>query len=492
MGSKFLDKLPDLQLAKGRASGKAFWNPSLSLALIQEKDSITAVVCEQAFFKIKTVAVFRKSLAQNLDETLTALYSDCLENGWAQAWSGRVKVCLSASKAIFQDFHLPPSSLRKAEKTIPLLLDSEILLGPDQYITRTTFSRNGGIDVLATLLPNSVMQEWSDALRSFDFQAMDILIMPWPLIKGLSRLKAPCLLFCLQASSGVICAINSKGLPLFIKPLLPGAEPEGGALNLARQAQLLMSSSRFRPESAFVFGAVNNAAMKKAINDIFSLPCHILGGNESPCGGKARNNEDSACLLARCMFSSLPFKFRTFPAFSHKFRREKTPRFSWHLPVVLCLALLCGLDLLTFVRIWDNSKKTDAMRSMLTEELRQSMENLPKNASLGRLTAILDSRLGEFEGKVNNGAKHPLTSMLENIHKVCPENLKIHLQRLSYDDKHIRLNGTADSYRDIEELKNGIDTVPGVAESRIVNATSSRAQNGQLVEFELDLSRDRQ
>ena len=481
-------RLPELHMPDRKK--QAFWHAPFSLAIIQEKNSVAAVIFKSLLFQARIEAVFRRPFEGNLEECLTALHKDCLENGYGLAWTRPVKICLPDTAAVFQNFHLPPSSPRKARKTIPLLLDSEIPFNAGDYATQTVFTKDMGLEAIVTILPRAILRKWSETIEKFAIPEINLYIFPWPILASLPRTKAPCLLLCMDPAGSVICAINSSGMPLRIHTLLPYAAAGDGLINLIRQARLLAVDSSFQPQSVLVFGLANTAEIKKAITALFELPCLGLGDDIPLAGCKGYvQTDDLAPILAKCFHADNFFKNRKFPSFRLKFKRAKERNLPWLVPAAACLALAGGLDLLALANIVENTKKTENLRASMTEQLRNTLDNVPKNATPGRLTAILDSRLRELENNAPDPARHTVTAILENIHKVCPETLQIHLQRLTYDDRHIRLNGTANTYDEVNELKNRASSVPGVAEARIVNAAATRDKAHQFVEFELDLAR---
>lgn len=456
------------------------------LLLIQEKGHMACVICKKNFANFTVQAVFRVSDSEGLSPTLAALEKLCQENGYGHIWQGKVDISLQADAALFMDFHLPPTSRKKLEKTIPILLDEELPLQSDSYIVKTYLTRDQGYCAIATVLKKKTLEEWRNCLERHEFSEARITVFPWRLIKGLPAIKSPALMLCLSASGNLLCALNAKGEPLRIRQLPHKVE---NANIFARQTRLLLADMDFQPQNLLIFGGHDQPDLKKAIIEEYNLPVQILGSD--PPLGRAWERvyeDDTARILANCLIPRQLPGIASPPVFRFKFKKTIRKTFSWAVPVALFLALLCGWEIFSVYTSLNRISRADRIKAMLQDHLRKEIDNVPKNASLGRLIAILNSRLAELQsGNINSGGR--FISLLEDIHKAAPFEARIGVNRLSYDSKRVRLSGNADSYEEVNSLKNGIEKMEEISAVRIINATANQGtgKTRQKIDFELDL-----
>ena len=462
-----------------------FLSNSPSLVLIQEREHIACVICQRSIFRVSVQRIFRVSNENGLTAALSALEKLCRENGFGDLWRGKVQICLHADFALFADFQLPPSSRRKMEKTIPILLDEELPLPPDSFVAKNYLTKDQGYYAIATVIQKSVLEQWRECLENFEFGEARLTIFPWPLLQKLPSLKASALLICFSACGNIICALNDNGQPLRIRTIPRENEPE----HIARQTRLLLSDMNFEPDSLLVLGGHDSPDLIKTIRAEYDLPM-LFPGRDSPLGGGFEGLEDDniAGIVATCLNSRQMASFFKIPFFRLKFKREKTGRYTWAVPAALCLALSCGCEVFSLYNSMHKLSQSELIKKQLVKSLQKDLDNIPKNASSGRLMAILNSRLAEMESQAsNNGGL--FVSLLEDIHRAAPLESSIGLNRLTYDAKHIRLSGNAGTYQEVNTLKNNIEKMENIEAARIINAAVNQGSGNtrQKIDFELDL-----
>ncbi|MDE5831680.1 MAG: hypothetical protein K2H64_01615 [Desulfovibrio sp.] len=470
----------------GRGMGSLV--PSLrSLVLVAEKTRLAGVVLRRGLSGYSVEDVIRSAPGIDLNESLRALRKKCEEKGLGELWTGNLKICLPADEALFQDFRLPPSSLSKARKTIPILLDGELPLGEVPFVQRTTFAkRKTGICAVTTIAPREIFDKWREASRDFAAASAEIVFFPWPIIAGLPRLKNDAALICLAESGGAACALDKSDAPLRVCPL----GRDDAAENVARRARMLLTDLDFHPAETLLFGRM--PGLKQALEEEFAAPCRILGV-DLPIGGRyARLGEDDPARLIAVGTATkkIPPPFEK-PVFRLKFDRETKKNRALLAPVAISLVLLAGFETFFLVRSLDNAKKAANLRTAMIADLKKVLPDAPKNASLGRLTAILDSRLREMGTNATNSGDGAAVALLENLHRACPPELNIDIYRMTWEGKRVRLNGRAGAYEDVDALKRIAEKLPGTASARIVNASIAQGErNRQIIEFEADITRD--
>ncbi|MBD5607269.1 MAG: hypothetical protein HDQ93_00245, partial [Desulfovibrio sp.] len=151
-----------------------------ALALIRERDCLVAAVIARSLRGRSIEAIYRSPLGNGLRESLLSLKRECEENGFSDVWRRDLKICLPTDEALFLDFQLPPSSIRKAKKTVPLLLDGELPFEDSAFSYKTTFARQKGLFAVATIAPDNVLEKWRDALADLETGNAEISFFPWP------------------------------------------------------------------------------------------------------------------------------------------------------------------------------------------------------------------------------------------------------------------------------------------------------------------------
>lgn len=487
-----------LNFLKSSASEKAVSVEKLpsalyrSLVLIRERDCLAAVIVSRSLRGRSIEALFRAPLGSGLREALIGLKKECEENGLADVWRRGLKICLPADEALFQDFQLPPSSISKAKKTVPLLLDGELPFDEAAFSYKTTFARRKGLFAVTTIAPDTVFEKWREVLDGLETGDAEISFFPWPIISALPPLKEAALVACLESDECALCALDAKGVPLRIRQM-PFAREEKAAENFARRARLLFSDLGFSPGALFIFGDYHLPGLKNALSEEFESPCLALG-KDIPLGGQYERlgEDDSARLLAMCLESRKIIPAFEKPVFRLKFNRPFRFRSYPIAAVAASLVLLIGFEIYSLSSSLDNLNKAEKLRAMTSENIRKALGDAPKSASAGRLSSILNSRLRELELNGAKGEKREAVDFLEELHKACPPDLDIDIYRLAWDEKSARLNGRAKAYEDVDALKSRAESLDGVTSARIVNAATSQGdRKGALIEFELDLGRAR-
>lgn len=468
---------PPSLLALARALRRRLAPPEL--VIIEEKDGFASVIRGKTFSK--TAAVVCRAKSGNLTADLTALKDDCVAKGFADAWSGAAKICLSAASALFLDFRLPPASRRKAKKMMPLLLDGELPLAADGYAAETVFARDGALFATTIVVPRETLAAWRDACEAVGLTRAEVCVFPWPIIAALPPLSDPALLVCPAEDGVVLCALTASGEVSRARQLPPGENP--GAL--ARLARLAVADADFTPRTILIFGDGRFPGLKDALAAEFALPA-LSVGEDLPVGGEFPDENNPARVVALSLDAPARCENPSFPL-----RLARAPRrFPWLVPTSVCLlALFCVEALWLFDAIGDR-KRAENLRALSSEELRSALGDAPKNAGVGRLIAILNSRLQDVETAAPE-ADSP-AAFLENLHKLCPQDARIELRRFAWDGKRVSLAGGAGGYDEVETFKKIAEQVPGAKSVRILNAATAPGGAGRKasVDFELDWTRE--
>lgn len=466
----------------------------LKLALIQEEASIAAVICKRTLMTAEFMDICRRPLEGNLTNTLQQLYNDCMERGYGKAWTGEIIICLPASSVIFQDFTLPPTSVTKAKKTVPILLDGEFPFEKGDFVTKTIFIRDKALHSLSILVPGHLLNAWREACSSFSASALKIFISPLPIIASLPKTGSPALLLCLDSCGGSISALDKSAKPLRIQPLQE-TNLANNAEKLARQIRLHLHNLQFSPQIVYVYGNFSKPSITQVLAREFDCPALALGVDIPLARHKSRLEEDdNAYLLGLCLLGRLPWNHWQIPTFNFRYRKKKeyAPKGLLY-PCAAVLALLGLAGAISFLDSFDKYRQARVLKQAMYSQLKRALPDAPANASQGRLQAILDSRLRNLQQPTHKA--HSFMSLLDSMHATIRPSLNLDIHRLQFDENHLRIYGHADNYDDVEILKTEMDGLDGIDNCRIVNAVTKtdQAKGGKtLVEFELDLTRIRQ
>lgn len=468
-----------------------------SLVLIKNGGNITAVICRHNLTSCEIKAVFQHPASDDdLGPGLQWLLKESGASGYADAWKGAIVVCLAANQGIFHDFELPPASKRKAIKTVSLLLDGEFPVDPDTFMHKTMFVADESkktIHSITTIIPKALIATWKNALAACGAASMAICLSPWPLIADMRKLSGPALLIDIAGDAGSISALDQKGRPLGIYQLAPPLSSQERARDIFNQSGMLLDGLVFHPAELLVYGT--GLTLKAALEEQFNLPARMLGEDlpvREPLGGL--REEDPGRLIAASISRQAFWHRWKMPVFAFKLRETRDQRFFRRilLPVAAALALFVAAGTTFLLDALERTSQSARLRGLMAGQLARTLPDAPKNSSVGRLKAILNSRISNMEGADTGMEGKKVLQLLESIHSHAPADLDVDVRRLALDDKHLRLYGSAGSFDDVNLFKEIMADIDGINESRIVNAANrNERQTGARVEFELDLTRDK-
>lgn len=471
---------------------------SVHLVLLQNPDKLSAITVRRSLFKTSVLDIFEESMtaAGSLTEAIARLKKKT--QGFASLWKQAVHVCVPADSAVFRNFSLPPVSRAQAKKSVRLLLDSELPFELENYKLHIFLDRSSGkkgVNALVTVLPLKLLRDWEEALNRASVPRAFVEVEPWPYIRALPKRKKSTLLVICSPSGGSMSALARNGAPLWIRQLMPHAElmPENLAKRLVREYELVSASSAWKAEEIMVFSLAESRRLREALTKESGLETFVLG-EEIPLGGAYSRISENEPLRLLSMAPLLPiYPWQGFPVFTltpfSEVKTEDWRKLALPLGGVGLLLLLVGAS--TGMDARDRYAQARALREKLVFQLRQTLGDVPKNASLGRLQSILTSRLATLEEKGTGRLEQTLIDILRDIHAQAPPDLKIDLRRLSGDEGHIRLYGQCESFEEVNMFRESLASLENIEACRIVNAVSRAGDRGSgpRIDFEIDMAR---
>lgn len=467
------------------------------LAIIKSGGALTAVVLRPGLLTPRLAAIFRREIDGPPQNALASLRKDCETAGYGGAWNNIALFSLGSENAVFHDFMLPTANKGMAKKTIPLLLESEFPFDPSGFELNTHFFRYGGkkkLGALLTLLPKKILSQWQSALEECSLPGARLFVSPWPLIACLRTRGKNTLLICFSGNKCAMAALDVSGSPMRVQTFSVDSSTDNLAEEARRKCGLLLSGLPFRPEALILAGEALPPGIEGSFEKVFEIPAMRARDNAGLKGNPdITGKSDFAWLQTVGMFRQSLAAKRRISFFTLRMKKNiggKSGR--WLLPVAACVLALCvAAGVASFLDSLEYRAKADILRAGMFEKLKSALPDAPRNSSMGKLRAILKSRLAE--SGANGEARPVVLEILENIHAAVPASFDIDVHRLAVDDKHARIYGHAGSYDDVNAMKEKLDGVKGIAGARIVNAANRSEKdknNRSLVEFELDLARE--
>lgn len=468
------------------------------LAIIQDNDTLNALVLERTLSGCRVLASFRTLWRQgDPSPALSDLLAQAEGQGFSRA-KAQCLLCLPPENAVFHDFQLPTANARTAKKSVSLLLESEFPFNLEDFAWSAVFHRaprNKMMESLVTLVPRKTISLWQKALGEAGAGSLNLYISPWPFLPYLPKLRMRALFICALRDVAVICAFDEKGQIIRIQQFFldKNLPVDKAALEICHKSRLLLAGLPFTPCRALLYSP--GRAIASGLEKEFDMPV-IKAGEDFPLAGRFTllDANDPCRLLAIAMAAQNPlsrFKIPVFKRHAASSGNALMAGRAWLPAAAVSILLLC-LGVTFLLDSLDLKAKSDYLRALTLKDLKAALPDAPRSASMGRLRAILNSRIQSMENEASAATPQIVMKLLEEIHARTPEGLHIDIHRFGLDDSHVRLYGRAANFEEVNAIKDNLGNVPGLSGSRIVNA-AARAEKGSqaYVEFELDLGREK-
>lgn len=470
------------------------------LAIIPDHDTLNVLALGRSLSGCRILASFKTALNRNDPApALADLLTQAERQGFSLAKSQGL-LCLPPDTAIFHDFQLPTANARTAKKSLALLLESEFPFNLEDFAWRPVYNRaphKKMVETLVTLVPRKTLSLWQKALEEAGAGSVDAYISPWPFLPYLPKLRMNALFICALRDVAVLCAFNEKGQIIRIQQFFldQNLPVDKGALEICRKSRLLLAGLPFAPLRALLYSPGRSLASE--LEKEFDMPV-IKAGEDFPLAGRFTllDANDPCRLLAIAMAAQNPFSRFKIPVFKHHAAHSGNGLLTgkaWLPASAISILLLC-MGVAFLLDSLDMRAKSDHLRNLMLRDLKAALPDAPRNASVGRLRAILNSRIQALESGASAATPQIVMTLLEEIHARTPASLRIDIHRFGLDDSHVRLYGRAANFEEVNAIKDNLGNVPGLTGSRIVNA-AARAEKEKdalpYVEFEIDLAREK-
>ena len=478
-----------------------------SLILMQTQDDLTAVLCRIGFKKREVVQLRRIPLT---DRTFSEAIRALMEALSLPKRPEDVRLCLDADNTLFRSWSFPFRSRVKIEQALALLLDTEFPFGADGLEHRTAFAASGAragagnagsggrnASVLSVSIFRERLTGWLDACAENGLFPRLVTPAPFPLVTALPKLAGSSLLVQLQERHAILALLDGNALVRVCPVTLEHSEKTSDATacfpTLARDAALMLEGLALRPERLLAYGTpLFRSGTDSRLSEAFALPVTVLGRDLPLCGQMTRLGEtDADSLLGLCaavMPLPSPMRQTVFPSFHRKQADTTGNGGRWLAP--LCTALAIGAAFLCSVWAEGNAlhRQAQGHETAARDLFRQAVPDVRGTFGPTQMESILKTRIAAMRGPQTEQKAFPVLHLLHSLHAAAPTGTELRLDRITLDARHCTISGTADSYDQINRLRDALTGISGIREAKILNAANQTGKNAAAgVLFELDL-----
>jgi general secretion pathway protein L len=442
----------------------------------------------------------------------------------------RCYLALGASFFIFRNLTLPFSDRKSIDKILPFELEESIAGSIDNVLVDTIVNKGSGkeAEIIATMIERSLLGRYHTAFQEADITPERILLSGLPTISQiLSNGEPPenFIFLSLRLTDATLFLFSEGKLqlvrPLSFKPLNFDAEPDTDFLYNEESGELTISGTE---HSAEVYQELANSVKQTLAplsleTEIQEMPLYIEGSGALVPSATSWIEQAFGVPCLVCgrggllpLPSQLPEKTEAHAAFltsslSLGAPREKSqPEFNFckeeFVPydnmakyrtmgklfaVILLASLISSLGYL----FYDNgvlTKKRNALVSDINTVFKETLPGTKKIVDPRQQlqVAINAAKISSGEGE---GTTLPYTALhvLREISTRITASMDVHLTRMVYEAKGLRLLGITDTFNTVDSMKKSLEQSAEISTVTISSTNMNPKDNKIRFELKLDL-----
>ncbi len=281
--------------------------------------------------------------------------------------------------------------------------------------------------------------------------------------------------------------IDARGTPRAVRTVSRGIDPHNGTaalpspaaaaiLGAVRQTLLAHGSEQEPPDLVLTGAAAATPAVREQISDGLAVPVHYV--DEFDCSSFFAGNRTESIAYAPCLamlLAEAPSK----PLELLNFRQGE---FAFHghtgrLGPLRVTATLAGvaifLALLNFLLgVSVNARQLHLLNRQIAEVAAPALGDTDPalaQAALKQKIAEMRKRLHLMGGNLGHGS--PL-DMLLALSRAIPAGVPMQVSDLVVDDSGLKIEGTADSFATVDQVKKALERTPAFGQIQVEHATA--------------------
>jgi general secretion pathway protein L len=444
----------------------------------------------------------------------------------------RCNLALGGSFFLFHNLTLPFSNRKSIDKILPFELAESIAGSIDSMLIDTLVNPGMGkeVEIIAAMIERSLLARWHAAFQGADIFPERITLSGLPSITQILENGQPpeeFIFLSLRLEDATLFLFSAGKLqlirPLSFKPLSFDAEAETGFLFDKERRELKIQGMEHSEEAykELALAVRQTLAPLSLGTDLKKIPLYIEGSGglvpsatswiEAAFGGPCLVCGRSGLLPLPSPLpeTTVPHAAFLTPCLSLGAHREKLqPEFNFckegfapydHMAkyrfmgkagvIILIAALISSLSYL-FYDTAVLKKKRDALVSDIRTVFQETLPDIKKIVDPRQQlqVAINTTKLSSGEGE---GAALPYTALhvLREISTRIPASLDVHLTRMVYEAKGLRLIGITDTFNTVDSMKKSLEQSPEIVSVTISSANMNPKDNKIRFELKIDLGK---
>jgi general secretion pathway protein L len=281
--------------------------------------------------------------------------------------------------------------------------------------------------------------------------------------------------------------IDARGTPRAVRTVSRGIDPHSGnaalpspaaavILGAVRQTLLAHGSEQKPPDLVLTGAAAATPAVRKQISDGLAVPIHYV--DEFDCSSFFAGNRTEPIAYAPCLAMLLaeapskPLELLNFRqgefAFSGRTGRLGPLRLTATLAGVAIILALLNFLLGVFV----NARQLHLLNRQIAQVTASALGDTDPAlaaAALKQKIAEMRKRLHLMGGNLGHGS--PLDVLLA-LSRAIPAGVPMQVGDLVVDDSGLKIEGTADSFATVDQVKKALERTPAFGQIQVEHATA--------------------
>jgi type II secretion system protein L len=416
--------------------------------------------------------------------------------------AGKPDVLISALPGEFvakRLLELPFGDARRLQQVVPFALEEHLPFAVDDAaVAFCRVGRDGDKTlVLAALARKADLEKHFDLLRHAGLDPKIVTLVPFALAGILSRSrngsKTAHVVLDIDHGSTSMVLIDSDGMPRALRTMGQGLNSHNGGplersaagaiLGTVRQTLLAHGSDGQLPELILTGPAAGESAVREQISEaLAALVQHVNEFDCSPliAGAKKEPARFAACfamLLGEA--PSKPLELLNFRQGEFAYRSRAGRLAAYRVPLALAGVAL-GLALLHFILGIATSARE---LQLLNREIAATAAPALGPASPTLAAPALQAKLTDMRKRLrllggNLGHGSPLDLLLA-LSQAVPPGISAQAYDLQIDDTGMKIQGTADSYGAVDQVKKALERSPQFDKIAVDHAASA-AEGGKI------------